>query len=141
MLLSGAVMKILTIFYFLFVSLSIGTVPVLSAGYPIPEMDPNAFPAPKTGCLASSKCHAGIEPIRAHNSEMAKRIYDLGQKQGDPNGCVVCHGGNPNEEKDAKNAHTGTPQGTGGHIGPLPDGSIHTEDVKSLREVGRRLKE
>jgi hypothetical protein len=71
MFLSAAGVKILTIFYFLFVFLSIGAVPAFSAEYPIPEMDPNAFPAPKTGCLASSKCHAGIEPIRAHNSGKA----------------------------------------------------------------------
>jgi hypothetical protein len=112
MFLSAAGIKIFTIFYFLFFFLSIGAVPAFSAEYPIPEMDPNAFPAPKTGCLASSKCHAGIEPIRAHNSGMAKKIYDLGKNMGDPNGCVVCHGGNPKEEKDAKNAHTGTPQGS-----------------------------
>ena len=42
---------------------------------PLPEMDPNRFPAPDTGCLSSGKCHAGLEPIRAHNSAMAKQIY------------------------------------------------------------------
>ena len=26
------------------------------------------------------------------------------------------------------------------NTGPLPDGSIHPEDVKTLKEVGRRLK-
>jgi len=26
------------------------------------------------------------------------------------------------------------------NTGPLPDGSIHAEDVKTLREVGRRLR-
>ncbi|MFH1487865.1 MAG: cytochrome C [Pseudomonadota bacterium] len=31
---------------------------------------------------------------------------------GDPNGCVVCHGGNPGEEKNAEIAHTGVPQGS-----------------------------
>jgi len=47
---------------------------VLQAGseqFPLPEMDPSGFPAPDTGCLAPGKCHAGIEPIRAHNSGMA----------------------------------------------------------------------
>ena len=80
--------------------------------YPLPEMDPNGFPAPKAGCLAPGKCHAGIEPIRAHNSRMARQIYDRGRLMGDPNGCVVCHGGNPKEEKDAKLAHAGTPYGS-----------------------------
>jgi CDGSH-type Zn-finger protein len=84
----------------------------LPAAAPLPEMDPNNYPAPYTGCLAPGKCHAGIEPIRAHTSEMAKQIYDIGQKLGDPNGCVVCHGGNPAEEKDAKTAHTGAPEGS-----------------------------
>ena len=80
--------------------------------YLLPEMDPNGFPAPDTGCLAPGKCHAGIEPIRAHNSGMAKQIYDRGRLMGDPNGCVVCHGGNPKEEKDAGAAHTGIPPGS-----------------------------
>jgi len=26
------------------------------------------------------------------------------------------------------------------NTGPLPDGSIHPDDVKTLREVGRRLR-
>ena len=57
-----------------------------SEQYPLPEMDPKKFPAPDTGCLAPGKCHSGIEPIRAHNSGMAKQIYDRGRLMGDPNG-------------------------------------------------------
>lgn len=79
------------------------------AASPLPEMDAAGYPAPNTGCLAAGKCHMGIEPIRAHNSEMAKQIYQMGSKLGDPNGCVVCHGGNPAEEKEAVKAHTGAP--------------------------------
>ncbi len=75
-------------------------------------MDPAGYPAPNKGCLAPGKCHSGVEPIRAHDSEMARQIYDMGAKQGDPNGCVVCHGGNPKEEKEAKIAHTGAPGGS-----------------------------
>jgi hypothetical protein len=79
-------------------------------------MDPAAYPAPGKGCLAGgtaeAPCHAGIEPIRAHDSQMAKEIYAMGAKLGDPNGCVVCHGGDPTEEKDAKKAHTGAPEGS-----------------------------
>jgi hypothetical protein len=70
---------------------------VYGAEYPVTEMDPKGFPAPNTACLASGKCHAGIEPIRSHNSGMAQQIYAKGKALGDPNGCVVCHGGNPEE--------------------------------------------
>ncbi len=76
---------------------------------PVPAMDPQGFPAIGTGCLANGKCHAGIEPIRAHNSGMAQQIYRLGNQVGDPNGCVVCHGGNPKEEVDKTLAHQGAP--------------------------------
>jgi len=65
-----------------------------------PELYGAQYPAPGKGCIAA-ECHAGIEPIRAHESQMAQDIYKLGAKMGDPNGCVVCHGGNPAEEKDA----------------------------------------
>ncbi len=62
----------------------------------------DTFPAPKQKCLT---CHNGVEPIREHDSEMAKQIYDLGKQQGDPNGCVVCHKGNPNELTNKSLAH------------------------------------
>ena len=62
------------------------------------------YPAEKKGCLASG-CHSGIEPIRDHNSKMAKEIYELGKKSGDENGCTVCHNGNANEEKNKRIAH------------------------------------
>ena len=75
------------------------------------------YPAPKTGCLAPDKCHVGIEPIRAHDSEMAKQIYEKGAALGDPNGCVVCHGGDPKEEKDAKKrAHRRASRGVTQHL-------------------------
>lgn len=63
-------------------------------GYAPPEMSPEGYPAVGQGCLAGH-CHANQAPIRAHDSEMAKQIYILGAAQGDPNGCVVCHGGDP----------------------------------------------
>ncbi len=84
-----------------------------SAQYPLPEMDPEGYPSPKTACLAPGKCHAGIEPIRSHNSGMMRQIYTKGKAMGDPNGCVVCHGGNPKEEKDAAMAHKGAPKRVG----------------------------
>ncbi len=49
------------------------------------------FPDPEGGCMT---CHAGIEPIREHNSEMMQQIYAKGKAMGDPNGCIVCHNGN-----------------------------------------------
>ena len=70
----------------------------------------DGFLAADRGCM-SQDCHAGIEPIRAHESGMAKKIYDRGKLLGDPNGCVVCHGGNPLEIKDKKIAHSGAPKG------------------------------
>ncbi len=69
-----------------------------------------AFPAQGTGCL-SVDCHAGISPIRAHDSDMAQQIYEKGAVAGDRNGCVVCHGGNPSETTDPALAHTGAPEG------------------------------
>jgi hypothetical protein len=43
---------------------------------------------------------------------MSQQIYGRGKKLGDPNGCVICHGGNPKEEKDASIAHQGAPAGS-----------------------------
>ena len=62
------------------------------------------FPAEGTGCLAGG-CHSNIEPIRQHNSKMQNEIYAKGNEAGDPNGCVVCHQGNVNEEKIKSLAH------------------------------------
>lgn len=89
--------------------LLLSPVKALCADFPPPSMDAGGYPAPNTGCLAAGKCHAGIEPIGAHDSPMAVKIYEKGARLGDPNGCVVCHGGNPAEEQDAKKAHTGAP--------------------------------
>jgi hypothetical protein len=112
-------------FLFVFASLLlIFSLSPSTASSSLPEMDPGGYPAPNTGCMAAGKCHAGIEPIRAHNSEMAKQIYAIGNKQGDPNGCVVCHGGDPREEKDAAKAHTAVSQG-----GSLDTFVLHSASV------------
>ena len=97
---------------------------VWSSTFPVPGMDPAGYPAPNTGCLAPGKCHSGIEPIRAHDSQMAQQIYQIGSNLGDPNGCVVCHGGNPKEEKDAKIAHSGAPEGSSLDRFVLHSGSV-----------------
>ncbi|WP_425397515.1 multiheme c-type cytochrome [Aeoliella sp.] len=63
------------------------------------------FPeAANSGCM---KCHAGIELIREPDSQMMQQIMERGRELGDPAGCVVCHGGNPNETEDKVVAHGG----------------------------------
>jgi decaheme cytochrome c component MtrC/MtrF-like protein len=64
------------------------------------------YPAENSGCLTSG-CHAGIEPIRQHDSKMAQAIYKKGMEKGDPNGCVVCHFGDPKQVKSKDLAHSG----------------------------------
>lgn len=48
--------------------------------------------AKEKGCLS---CHDGIEDIREKTSLMMLMIKGIGQSNGDPGGCVVCHGGTP----------------------------------------------
>lgn len=69
----------------------------------------HAFPAENQYCLS---CHQGIEPARPIQSQMMQQILALGAKLGDPNGCVVCHGGTPQETVRKQIAHSGTPQGS-----------------------------
>ena len=67
------------------------------------------------GCL---KCHKGIEPIRAHDSQMMREILRVAEKAGAKgNDCVVCHGGNP-EATDKEEAHKGTLPYFRTHEGP-----------------------
>ncbi len=77
-------------------------------------------------------CHEGIEDIMPPDSGMARSIKALGLEYGDPGGCVVCHGGNPNEESDRSIAHSGAPEGLKDGKGPkafYPDpGSIWIAD-------------
>ena len=55
--------------------------------------------ADEKGCLS---CHEGIEDIRESTSAMLAQIKGMGSVQGDPGGCVVCHGGAPGAtSKDA----------------------------------------
>ena len=62
--------------------------------------------AKEKGCLS---CHDGIESIRQAESGMMAAIKALGGTQGDPAGCVVCHGGNP-LGLTAAEAHKGIPE-------------------------------
>ncbi|MCB9554589.1 MAG: cytochrome C [Deltaproteobacteria bacterium] len=77
------------------------------AGRVIPEKlkTTTAARAKTLGCLS---CHEGIEAIRESSSAMLAMIKGIGAGQGDPQGCVVCHGGNPKATTiDA--AHSGAP--------------------------------
>ncbi len=52
---------------------------------------------------------------------MAQQIYAMGGALGDTNGCVVCHGGNPTEKSNIKEAHSGALAGSFlGHFTPPP---------------------
>lgn len=74
-----------------------------------PPIDSGTFPAEKQYCLT---CHQGIEPARPLASDMMVQILEKGKAMGDPNGCVVCHGGNPHETVNKVKAHSGKPAGS-----------------------------
>ena len=74
-----------------------------------PEISDAKFPADEAYCLT---CHKGIEPARPLQSAMMQKILELGAQLGDPNGCVVCHGGTPSETRNKHIAHAGAPKGS-----------------------------
>ena len=74
-----------------------------------PEVSNLYFPAEDAYCLA---CHQGIEPTRPLESEMMKQILAKGDELGDPNGCVICHGGTASELHNEDIAHSGVPKGS-----------------------------
>ena len=81
----------------------------MPANHPdISDVKSEKFPAENAYCLT---CHQGIEPSRPLESDMMKQILDKGKVLGDPNGCVICHGGNPKETKNKELAHSGAPKG------------------------------
>ena len=82
----------------------------LPPGHPMVTQQKNLkFPAEGKYCLS---CHQGIEPTRPLDSKMMQEILAKGALLGDPNGCVVCHGGNPTETVDKDKAHRGVPKGS-----------------------------
>ncbi|BDM65746.1 cytochrome c [Shewanella sp. NFH-SH190041] len=83
------------------------------------------FPAEGSGCLS---CHNGIEPIRDPQSKMMQQIFAKGQQVGDPNGCVVCHGGNPIETTDKSKAHNGAPEGNAQRFFTPVPGALSVND-------------
>ncbi len=100
--------------------------PTISLGE-VPEKITEAVSREK-GCLG---CHEGIEEIREQGSMMLMQTKIIGKVNGDPNGCVTCHGGNP-KGLTAKEAHQGAPKNLANGIGPktfYPDpGSIWIAD-------------
>ena len=85
-------------------------------------------PSVKTGCLA---CHDGIEDIRDDMSAMMLQIKAIGAANGDPEGCVTCHGGDPTGTT-VEIAHRGAPKALKDGNGPktfYPDpGSVWIAD-------------
>ena len=86
--------------------------PTISLGE-VPEKITEAVSRGK-GCLG---CHEGIEEIREQGSMMLMQTKIIGKVNGDPNGCVTCHGGNP-KGLTAKEAHQGSPKNLANGLGP-----------------------
>lgn len=59
------------------------------------------------GC-STRKCHSGLADIKPESHEMMRTIKMNGSQHGDPEGCVMCHGGNP-KATTRKEAHKGVP--------------------------------
>lgn len=59
------------------------------------------------GCT-TSECHEGISDIKPSDHEMMRTIKMNGSQHGDPDGCVMCHGGNTKAVKKEE-AHKGVP--------------------------------
>ncbi len=78
-------------------------------------------PTPKETASGCMKCHEGIEPIREEGSQMLAEIRDFGEAFDDPDGCSVCHGGDPAAEQKEE-AH-------GGDFYPDPGSSWVNEDT------------
>ena len=84
---------------------------------------------PNSGCMA---CHQGVEPIREEGSEMLARILALGEGMGDPAGCVVCHGGDPQATEEDAAHQTGAfyPDPGSPWINQQTCGPCHAEHVR-----------
>lgn len=79
----------------------------LLASLPLTARAVPATPTPIPKGSKCAECHAGIEWIREPNTPMMQRILGMGESQGDPAGCVVCHGGDP-RATTAETAHAGS---------------------------------
>lgn len=97
-------------YYGQFSSRRINTKMEISQAHPALKIDTTQrFPAENQYCLT---CHQGIMPARPMQSKMMQEILERGKAMGDPNGCVVCHGGTPSATKDKRKAHSGVPKGS-----------------------------
>ena len=84
--------------------------------------------SPKSGCL---KCHDGIESIREHGSKMLEEILERGAADGNPAGCIVCHGGDPRAtEKEAAHGGAFYPDPGSPWINKHTCGQCHPDHVK-----------
>ncbi|TWU05286.1 Doubled CXXCH motif [Symmachiella macrocystis] len=103
----------------------------VTAADPITEHFPEAV---NSGCM---KCHAGIELIREPDSEMMQQIMQRGTEQGDPAGCIICHGGDPTETTDKIKAHGGEqpqtfyPAPASSWVNQKTCGQCHPDQVKT----------
>ncbi|MFW2365500.1 MAG: cytochrome C [Desulforhopalus sp.] len=59
------------------------------------------------GC-STQECHQGIANIKPDDHEMMRTIKMNASQHGDPDGCVMCHGGNP-KATTKEEAHKGVP--------------------------------
>ncbi|WP_051305888.1 hypothetical protein [Desulfogranum mediterraneum] len=59
------------------------------------------------GC-STRACHQGIADIKPADHKMMRTIKMNGSQHGDPDGCVMCHGGNP-KAATREEAHQGVP--------------------------------
>ena len=78
---------------------------ICAAGWAVAQDVPESVTperAAEMGCLS---CHEGIEDFT--QGIMMEQIKSMGPDYGDPDGCVVCHGGNP-QGLTAEEAHAGT---------------------------------
>lgn len=64
-------------------------------------------PTSGAGCK-TQQCHQGIADIRSTDHQMMQAIRRVSSLHGDPNGCVICHGGDP-KAATGKDAHRGVP--------------------------------
>ena len=78
-----------------------------------PNISLSEVPTKITASVSKEKsclgCHEGIEEIREPGSIMLMQAKIIGKVNGDPNGCVTCHGGNP-KGLTGKESHLGAPK-------------------------------
>jgi hypothetical protein len=67
-----------------------------------------ASAASGAGGCSTQDCHQGIAGIKPDDHEMMRTIKMNGSQHGDPDGCVMCHGGNP-KATTKEEAHKGVP--------------------------------